>query len=129
MEGLYPEIIEDDKKRWMVAGKKIAFDTDGRQALGRQLRSVKGILKHSQQEDDELTSFAGKGKVMDLDDIQWDNVLRIPTGQSGWDYIFGDTDWTEDDWTSSRSNEYLWWGRRGWQVPMLRRIGWKSHSY
>lgn len=91
MENLYPEIIEDDKKRALLAGKKIPFDSVAREKLGRQLRSVKGIHKRDQEADDDLTSFAGKGMVIDLDDIKWDNVLRIPTGTVGWDHIFGET--------------------------------------
>jgi KaiC/GvpD/RAD55 family RecA-like ATPase len=115
IEMKYPEVIEDDKEREKVAGKRIPFDKDSRDRLGRQLRSVKGILKKEHEEKDDIISFAGKGDVFDLDEIRYDNVDRIMTGVKGMDYVWGTTRFVYDKVGHEKYGQYT--GKEGHGAP------------
>ena len=95
MEAEYPQIIQDDARRYEIAGKKIPFDAEERGRVSRAINSTRGLAKKADDEGMALVRLTGGDvvEVKNIDDVDMANRHRFSWGIPALDFIYGQTNY------------------------------------
>lgn len=93
LEAEFPHIIQDDKHRAAVAGKKIDYDAEERGRVSRALNSTRALAIKDDERVMSIVSAVGgdTAQAKTLDELDMLNRHRFGWGISALDYIYGQT--------------------------------------